>query len=583
MEDNPNNTHPGLFAPLEEEADAKAHSQKPKLNLGQYFKHNKGIVASIALVALVAGVGIPASLIAFNQGGETRTQARGNSRIRPTKAPKTTPTPTPAQKPPQSEPYRQFDATNSTPITLANIGPDYSPMDINGVYLTLTQQSSNTYFRHWATYLEPFLWHQGTTAAVYGWTTAPCTSTHGYNLNAVTKDGQGNYNLVTNVLVDFPGLSASNCAPDTTTPGREGWNSFKSTYGYAGNFNETIEAVALVFAPGSWNSGSIWDVANVEINGTDLQWPPPPNPTSPPSPTPIQPTPTPALQSNTVTSLLTCSDKNGTNLAATGIKWTAVSGADYYQVQFCTGNATTCDKYNESLWQNVPNGASIIQKYYHHTGLAMGQYYTYRVRGMSNTGMIGSWTTWPLSITPNPTCNVFISSQPHNGYFGSNGSAALTNADAFCNSLASTTNPNLGVKYLDGTFRTWLSTSSTTANSRLTNATFRNLSGTIIANTKADLTDGTIDNPITHTEQAAQYFDRYVFTGTDAQGTTLSNSNCNDWTTASSGYTVASGDNSATDFNWSNWTVTKKFGCTESRPFYCFQTSGIVGNAHLLP
>jgi hypothetical protein len=89
---------------------------------------------------------------------------------------------------------------------------------------------------------------------------------------------------------------------------------------------------------------------------------------------------------------------------------------------------------------------------------------------------------------------VFVSSAIYSG--GQVGN--LAGGDQKCQAMAMTAG-------LSGTFRAWLSTTGTNAGDRIlaTSARFVLVDGTPIADNKADLLDGTLDNPIAKTETGA--------------------------------------------------------------------------------
>jgi len=103
----------------------------------------------------------------------------------------------------------------------------------------------------------------------------------------------------------------------------------------------------------------------------------------------------------------------------------------------------------------------------------------------------------------------------------------LAAGDAICQSLAT-------AQSITGTFKAWLSDSTTNAKDRFTsNGPWVRLDGVKIANNMADLTDGAIYSTINLTE-TGQYMGAYgVFTGTVSNGTAHA-STCSNWTSNSS-------------------------------------------------
>lgn len=108
---------------------------------------------------------------------------------------------------------------------------------------------------------------------------------------------------------------------------------------------------------------------------------------------------------------------------------------------------------------------------------------------------------------------VFITGETHNGNLG-----GLAGADAVCQNDAD-------LEYLPGTYKAWLSDSTTSAASRLTHAigpyllAGRGASGVKVADNWTDLTDGTLDNAINEDQNPGQDTKRhFVWTGTNADG-----------------------------------------------------------------
>jgi hypothetical protein len=157
---------------------------------------------------------------------------------------------------------------------------------------------------------------------------------------------------------------------------------------------------------------------------------------------------------------------------------------------------------------------------------------------------------------------VFVTSTTTTGNFG-----GLAAADAVCAARAAAAN-------LPGTFKAWLSTSTTSAASRLTHATvpYYRRSGTTVvrlAQNWTELVSGatTVPGPITFDETGATVTGG-AWTGTNTSGAS-STPSCSDWTstTASSGGRY--GSVRAEDIGW--WTDVGTGPCTASNRFYCFE------------
>jgi cysteine-rich repeat protein len=163
---------------------------------------------------------------------------------------------------------------------------------------------------------------------------------------------------------------------------------------------------------------------------------------------------------------------------------------------------------------------------------------------------------------------VFSAGTVHDGNFG-----GLTGADAWCQGLADDAG-------LGGTFMAWLSDDTGSPSTRFTQATtpYKLVDGTIVADNWADLTDGSLDNPIDLDESGAAPPSGYVgicgYTSTVWSNTTVSgtllgaNNDCGSWT--------GSGGSA-----WSRWTHTDATwtawcsggACTGAwvTSLYCFQ------------
>ncbi|MCK4453843.1 DUF1554 domain-containing protein [Candidatus Parcubacteria bacterium] len=114
---------------------------------------------------------------------------------------------------------------------------------------------------------------------------------------------------------------------------------------------------------------------------------------------------------------------------------------------------------------------------------------------------------------------VFVTSSDYSGALG-----GLNGGDNECQTRAN-------MAGLGGIWKAWLSGSATDAKDRISDGVYYVKGPTesnIIAMTKADLIDGTIENLIKYDENG-NFVIGYVWTGTDDDGTAHSK-NCNDWT-----------------------------------------------------
>lgn len=153
---------------------------------------------------------------------------------------------------------------------------------------------------------------------------------------------------------------------------------------------------------------------------------------------------------------------------------------------------------------------------------------------------------------------VFITSTAHDGNLG-----GLAGADAICSARAVAGG-------LAGTFVAWLSTSAVDARDRLTEPGgqgFVRTDGAVVATSIADLTDGSIQNPINRDESDVGVPAGYPWTGSDADGTVYTGaSTCSNWTsTAGTGMQARS---DLTDSRWTGWVLSS---CAGDKPLYCFE------------
>ncbi len=166
-----------------------------------------------------------------------------------------------------------------------------------------------------------------------------------------------------------------------------------------------------------------------------------------------------------------------------------------------------------------------------------------------------------------PEKRVFVTNNTHLPDFG-----GLRGGDALCNQTAA--NANLG-----GSWMAWLSIkvlSNTTNNTiinvkdRIIDAKYVRLDGRKIADDKADLLDGTIDNAINVTEfgtyiSSFPYYIPGVYTGTNETGM-ATGADCTGWTNTTDGGTY--GSQAKNNKEWTNIGVNY---CSAQRRLYCFE------------
>ncbi|HVH20470.1 MAG TPA: DUF1554 domain-containing protein [Myxococcota bacterium] len=147
---------------------------------------------------------------------------------------------------------------------------------------------------------------------------------------------------------------------------------------------------------------------------------------------------------------------------------------------------------------------------------------------------------------------VFLSDAVRGNFGGAAG------ADALCASKAA----SLG---FTGTFLAWIGTPTTSPAARFTQAgiAYSRPDGTQIADSWADLTDGTLDASISTAGSA--------WTGTAPDGSFIGNDpigqHCNDWTDAGT-TNGRQGSSSATNATWTSLNDTV---CSLMKPLYCFE------------
>ncbi len=167
----------------------------------------------------------------------------------------------------------------------------------------------------------------------------------------------------------------------------------------------------------------------------------------------------------------------------------------------------------------------------------------------------------PTGAAPSADRIVFVSSATFTGAVG-----GVPAADQTCSDLATAAG-------LVGTYRAWLSDDA----GRSPNVTFTRpdapfvmTSGVRVADHWADLTDGTINNPIVIDERGSQPATvPVVWTGTDPSGQPASSgATCRGWIDASSG---VSGQVGIFDAIGTGWSASPPAACDQPGRLYCFQ------------
>jgi hypothetical protein len=158
---------------------------------------------------------------------------------------------------------------------------------------------------------------------------------------------------------------------------------------------------------------------------------------------------------------------------------------------------------------------------------------------------------------------VFLTDGFHNGNLG-----GLSGADAICQADADDAGH-------PGTYYAWLSDSTDSPSSRFTRAdgNYIRIDNVVVANGWDDLTDGTLDNPITLSANGTDWTPVTAHSSTTVSGTLKDTNHCNDWTydngDALDTYDGRIADVSETGATWTDYT--SPVSCHFSRVLYCFQ------------
>ena len=165
----------------------------------------------------------------------------------------------------------------------------------------------------------------------------------------------------------------------------------------------------------------------------------------------------------------------------------------------------------------------------------------------------------PTGAAPSGDRIVFVTSATFTGAIG-----GVEAADQTCTDLAS----GIG---LVGTYRAWLSDNagrSPSVTFTRTDAPFVMTSGVRVADHWADLTDGTINNPIVIDERGNQPETvPSVWTGTDPSGQPASGATCRGWL---DGSPAVSGQVGVFDAIGAGWSASVPAACDQSGRLYCF-------------
>jgi hypothetical protein len=177
---------------------------------------------------------------------------------------------------------------------------------------------------------------------------------------------------------------------------------------------------------------------------------------------------------------------------------------------------------------------------------------------------VGSGPTLPPFALPGK--RVFVSSTAGNGNLstwpGASGATGVEAGDAVCRTLAAAAAlPNAS------SYKALLSTSASDVKDRIiSDGPWVRLDGVLVADSKADLLDGTLFAPINITEQNSALAGNRAWTGSLRNGTKQPGT-CGDWTQATAG-TSDVGVVYEAGRAWADWNT---FDCSESANLYCFE------------
>jgi hypothetical protein len=240
-----------------------------------------------------------------------------------------------------------------------------------------------------------------------------------------------------------------------------------------------------------------------------------------------------------------CNGDGGCELEGVATECRAASGACDV-AEFCDGSSIAC-------------GVDLLAS----AGSACGGYVCDGAMAACPTSCAQDLECAPDHFCADGSCllgkRAFVSSSVQNGNLG-----GLVGADALCQNLAATAG-------LSGQFRAYMSDSTINAAARLTQAAipYRLVTGTIVADNWADLTDGSLDTNLSLTEQGNTVSNNvFTWTGTNENGTlsTLSTNNCLDWQSADNANSGVSGF--ITNAAWAAFGVG---ACNGQRRLYCLQ------------
>ena len=156
---------------------------------------------------------------------------------------------------------------------------------------------------------------------------------------------------------------------------------------------------------------------------------------------------------------------------------------------------------------------------------------------------------------------VFVTSETFDGDLG-----GLIGADEKCQAAADAVS-------LSGTYTAWISDNDLDARDRIRDGEYRLTSGALVANDKADLTDGSLSAAINATETPSNTVEGNVWTATDPSGVDPGVGSCQEWTTTDPEQSGRVGNCTATDATWTDLDPGGPQGgntCEKVNRLYCF-------------
>jgi len=162
---------------------------------------------------------------------------------------------------------------------------------------------------------------------------------------------------------------------------------------------------------------------------------------------------------------------------------------------------------------------------------------------------------------------VFVTNEEFQGDMkGMSNLTGIQVADSVCRTRA-----NSGGLKTDADFIAWLSDDETSPAERFFHSPGRYVlpDGTVVANSWADLTDGTLQNPILMSSTKEYPQPSTIWTNTNHDGTAASEHSCENWSSKELGLETYLGLMANTDSEWTK--IDMLLGCDAISYIYCFE------------